>query len=150
MSKIDWESKTKKEKLKIFHFVEDGKLIGTIMYERYELLTDKIHFGISIVHPKEKGNKERGRQIAYGRLLAAKKGRVSNSLSFHVEPRNGSTIFLASKLFIITISFLSPICHIICRLGPLICCPCYHHYRKYSNNKNYDDGFDVGKGKFGG
>jgi len=68
----NWEQICKKENVRIKHFYCGSVLVGTMAYGMGEDEDQLVPVGMSIVSPKDNGNKERGREIAIGRCLKAK------------------------------------------------------------------------------
>lgn len=104
---VNWDEKLKKESARLRHLYIKSKLIGTIAYGipqdmeeppldlhyefkddgggdiREEYLNAIVPVGVSLVHINDTGNKQRGREIAFGRLMIAKQGKRTPKGIYH-------------------------------------------------------------------
>lgn len=93
-----WDQLCRNENARITHFYNGTILLGTMIYGIGENDDDLVPVGVTIVSPKDVGNKERGRKIAFGRFLKAKyhdptivnleAKRVKKHLLLFGEPQN--------------------------------------------------------------
>lgn len=67
----NWDDFLQETNLRVRHFIRNGKLIGTIMFQRTDDENASVLVGAASVNPIDNGSKEMGRNIAGRRLLSA-------------------------------------------------------------------------------